>query len=75
MGKRWSQFLGYKLVFPFELGVAVILIDLEVRAQFQWMNQLDLTCSNRIGSFDNAVCDMHVEITAITWSLLNHIWL
>jgi len=38
------------------------------------MNQLDLTCSNRIGSFDNAVCDMHVEFTAITWSFLNHIW-
>ena len=28
VGKRWSQFLGYKLVFPFELGVAVILIEL-----------------------------------------------
>ena len=45
-----------------------------MRAQFQWMNQLDLTCSNRIGSFDNAVCDMHVEFTVITWSFLNHIW-
>jgi len=28
VGKRWSQFLGYKLVSPFELGVAVILIEL-----------------------------------------------